>query len=115
MTLASRGLRPAAVAAFRAAISSSPRALRRSKYFHISGSLIDISLANMSFAGSAMPIVLPLDFDIFSTPSMPSSSGIVMMHCGSCPYSACSARPTSRLNFWSVPPSSRSAFSATES
>ncbi len=35
--------------------------------------------------------------------------------CGSCPYRSWSARPTSRLNFWSLPPSSTSAFSATES
>ena len=33
---------------------------------------------------------------------------MVKMHCGSWPYSACSVRPISRLNFWSVPPSSRS-------
>ena len=45
----------------------------------------------------------------------PSSSGMVRMHCGSWPYSLCSARPTSRLNFWSVPPSSRSDLRATES
>ncbi|MNY35752.1 hypothetical protein D3C86_1701820 [compost metagenome] len=55
------------------------------------------------------------DFDIFSTPSSPTSSGMVRMHCGSWPYSFCSSRPTSRLNFWSVPPSSISALSATES
>ena len=30
------------------------------------------------------------------------------MHCGSWPKSRCSSRPTSRLNFWSVPPSSMS-------
>ena len=45
----------------------------------------------------------------------PSKSGMVKMHCGSWPYSACRWRPMSRLNFWSVPPSSRSDLSATES
>ena len=49
------------------------------------------------------------------TPSKPSTSGMVKMHCRSWPYSACRWRPISRLNFWSVPPSSRSLLSATES
>ena len=78
-------------------------------------SLIDSTLANMVLASSVMAMVLFLLLDILSTPSRPSSSGMVRMHCGSCPYSLCSARPTSRLNFWSVPPNSRSLFSATES
>jgi len=50
-----------------------------------------------------------------STPSRPTSSGMVSTHCGSWPYSCCRCLPMSRLNFWSVPPSSRSLFKATES
>ena len=77
-------------------------------------SLIDSSLANMALASSVMPMVLPLLLDIFSTPSRPSSSGIVSTHCGSWPYSLCSAADQ-QIELLVVPPSSRSDFSATES
>ena len=46
---------------------------------------MDISLPNCSSAGSVMPTQLSSDFDIFRTPSMPSSSGIVSTTCGSVP------------------------------
>ena len=58
-------------------------------------------------------IVLTTPFTFFA-PS-PSRRGPVMITCGSSPYSFISCRPMSRLNSWSVAPSSTSAFSATES
>ncbi len=61
------------------------------------------------------PIWLPSDFDIFLRPSMPTSSGIVRIDCSRLPYARWMSRPSSRLNFWSVPPSSTSASTATES
>ena len=48
-----------------------------------------------------------------TVPHMSRRSGIVMMHCGTCPCIRCSSRPARRLNFWSVPPSSMSARIAT--
>ena len=74
-----------------------------------------MSLPKISAGGSSMPIALPSDLDIFSTPSSPTSSGSVMTTCGSSPSSRMRSRPTSRLKSWSVPPSSTSAFNATES
>ena len=61
------------------------------------------------------PTALPSDLDIFSTPFSPSSSGMVSATCGVSPYSRMMWRPTSRLNNWSAPPSSKSAFVHTES
>ena len=65
--------------------------------------------------GSVIPMWLPTDLDIFCTPSVPGSSGIVSTDCGGWPYAVWIARPISRLNVWSVPPSSTSALIATES
>ena len=42
---------------------------------------MDISLPYRSSAGSSMPMWLSKDFDILRTPSKPSSSGMVRMHC----------------------------------
>ncbi len=75
----------------------------------------DMILPNISRGGSSMPMVLPSDFDIFCTPSRPSRMGMVRTTWGGWPKCSWSSRPTSRLNFWSVPPSSMSAFMATES
>ena len=55
ITLASFWLRPLSTAARTPAISSSERNDSKAKYFHISVSLIDSTLANMLLAGSEMP------------------------------------------------------------
>ena len=90
----------------------SRRAVRRSAARSSAGSArpgIVISLVNMSKGESSTPMALPSDFDIFCTPSVPSMMGVIRTICGSWPASRCSLRPISRLNFWSVPPSSTSA------
>ena len=76
---------------------------------------MDINLPNISAGGSVTPTALPRLFDIFSTPLRPSSNGRVSATCGLRPYSRMMWRPTSRLNNWSAPPSSKSAFIQTES
>ncbi|CSI63065.1 Uncharacterised protein [Vibrio cholerae] len=53
--------------------------------------------------------------DIFFSPSNPTSRGIINTTCGFWPLAFCSSRPISKLNFWSVPPSSTSVSIATES
>ena len=74
-----------------------------------------ISLPNCSGAGSVIAMKFPSDFPIFSTPSVPTSSGTVSTACGACPRDRCSSRPTRLLKVWSVPPSSMSARISTES
>ena len=69
----------------------------------------------MSSGVASSAIVLPEVLDIFALPSVPSSSGIVSVHWPGWPARSCSSRPTSRLKVWSVPPSSTSLRTATES
>src|ERR1700712_5757574 len=52
---------------------------------------------------------LPSDLDILREPSRPVRIGIVSATCSSIPYARCTSRPSRRLNFWSVPPSSTPA------
>jgi len=74
-----------------------------------------MTLPNISAGASVSQIeVAGVDFDIFR-PSVPSRSSTMKRFCGRCPTCSWSSRPTSRLNCWSVPPSSTSASIATES
>ena len=103
------GMQPAAgTSACIAAISLARRSVSSVQYFHISSSEMDISLPYISLGGSSMPMALPSDLDIFCTPSRPSRIGVISTICGGWPSLRCSSRPISRLNFWSVPPSSTS-------
>ena len=57
-----------------------------------------MSLPNISPGGSVIPTQLEADFDIFSDPSSPTSSGVVITTCGSTPHAGMMSRPTLRLN-----------------
>ena len=72
-------------------------------------------LPYISSGASLKAIWLLYDFDIFSIPSVPSNNGLVIITWGIWPYSRWRSLPTRRLNFWSVPPNSTSAFNSTES
>jgi hypothetical protein len=61
-----------------------------------------------------IPIAFPAVLAIFAVPSVPSTKGMIITVCDSCPR-ACISRPTNRLKVWSVPPNSTSAPMTTES
>ena len=56
-----------------------------------------MTLPNISPGGSRTPIALPSDFDIFSTPSVPTSSGSVITTWGSSPSARMRSRPTQQV------------------
>ena len=89
------------------ALLPSPMIQNHAAFLHF---LADGALACAWFGGT---LEGKSDISIFA--SVPSRSGVVSTICGGWPYFGIRSRPTSRLNSWSVPPSSMSHWRATES
>ena len=73
--------------------------LRSSNQRHMSSSEIDMTLPNISLAGSVMPIVLPERLRHFLHAVDPSSKGRVMTICGACPKACWSCRANQKVEF----------------